>query len=230
MSLWLRDQHCQKVLPLSCVVKLNLVRPLQVALKLKKSSWCKARLEIAWVWQKNAHQPTMSFSIQQQQCQLQHNHGYKLSFQNTNQIELLRKKDGMVWLIHFSSSTWQFEMNKVWCHGRYVPCTSQWWALWWRLAQMLCNQDSGCKVWMCRCSWCCWQTHIWTYTKEQIYFKCYKKTNRCSMELLAFIHTRRYTSTLTQMPSMCTLGLIRYLESIWRLSEWNLTILWELVS
>ncbi len=36
----------------------------------------------------------------------------------------------------------------------------------------------------------------------------------CSMELLEFIHTKRYTLTLTQMPSLCILGYTLYLESI----------------
>jgi hypothetical protein len=34
------------------------------------------------------------------------------------------------------------------------------------------------------------------------------------MELLEFIHTKRYTFTLTQMPNLYILGHILYLESI----------------
>jgi hypothetical protein len=34
------------------------------------------------------------------------------------------------------------------------------------------------------------------------------------MEPLAFIHIKRYTLTLIQVPSLCILGLTQYLESI----------------
>jgi hypothetical protein len=50
--------------------------------------------------------------------------------------------------------------------------------------------------------------------KKQICFECYRKTIRCSTELLEFIHTKRYTLTLTQMPSLYILGHTLYLKSI----------------
>jgi hypothetical protein len=46
--------------------------------------------------------------------------GSKLSFWNRNQIESLRRKDEMVWLLHSSLSTWWFELKRVQCCGRYV--------------------------------------------------------------------------------------------------------------
>ncbi len=56
-------------------------------------------------------------------------------------------------------------------------------------------------------------THLKAH-KKQICFKCYRKTTRCSMELLEFIHTKRYILTLIQMPSLYILGHTLYLESI----------------
>ncbi len=40
------------------------------------------------------------------------------------------------------------------------------------------------------------------------------KIIRCSLELLEFIHTKRYTLTLIQMPSLYILGHTLYLKSI----------------
>ncbi len=54
------------------------------------------------------------------------------------------------------------------------------------------------------------QMHI----KKHICFKCYRKTIRCSMELLEFIHTKEYTLTLIQIPSLYILGHTLCLESI----------------
>jgi hypothetical protein len=45
-------------------------------------------------------------------------------------------------------------------------------------------------------------------------FKCCRKIKRCLVELLAFIHIKRYILTLIQMPSLCILGLTQYLKSI----------------
>jgi hypothetical protein len=56
-------------------------------------------------------------------------------------------------------------------------------------------------------------THLNTHQKA-VCFECYRKTIRCSMELLEFIHTKRYILTLIQMPSLCILGHTLYLESI----------------
>jgi hypothetical protein len=56
-------------------------------------------------------------------------------------------------------------------------------------------------------------THLNAHQK-QICFECYRKAIRCSMELLGFIHTKRYTLTLTQMPRLYILGHTLYLESI----------------
>ncbi len=152
--------------------------------------------------------------------------GYKLSFQDWNQVELLWRKHGMVWLLHPSLSTWRFGFKWIQCHGRHVSHPSWRQALQWRLAQMLCNQDPGCRVWKDRCSWGRKRTHSSKCTsKKQIWFECYRITQRCLMELLAFIHIKRYTLTSTQMPSLCILGLIQYLKSMWRLSKWNSTIL-----
>jgi hypothetical protein len=52
------------------------------------------------------------------------------------------------------------------------------------------------------------------YTKKQICIECYRKTKTCSIELMAFIHTKKYMLTLIQMPSLFILGLTQYLESI----------------
>jgi hypothetical protein len=49
---------------------------------------------------------------------------------------------------------------------------------------------------------------------KYICFKCYRKKTICLMELLEFIHAKRYTLTLIQMPSLCILGHTLYLESI----------------
>ncbi len=38
--------------------------------------------------------------------------------------------------------------------------------------------------------------------QKAVCFECYGKMIRSSMELLEFIHTKRYTLTLTQMPSL----------------------------
>ncbi len=56
-------------------------------------------------------------------------------------------------------------------------------------------------------------THLNAHQK-QICFECYRRTIRCSMELLEFIHTKRYTLTLIQMTSLDILGHTQYLESI----------------
>ncbi len=56
-------------------------------------------------------------------------------------------------------------------------------------------------------------THLNAHQK-QICFECYRKTTRCSMELLEFIYTKRYILTLIQMPSLYILGPTVYLESI----------------
>ncbi len=56
-------------------------------------------------------------------------------------------------------------------------------------------------------------THLKTHQK-QICFECCRKMTRCSMELLEFIHTKRYILTLIQMPSLYILGHTLYLESI----------------
>ncbi len=56
-------------------------------------------------------------------------------------------------------------------------------------------------------------THLNTHQK-QICFECYRKTIRCSMELLKFVLTKRYILTLIQMPSLYILGHTLYLESI----------------
>ncbi len=53
-----------------------------------------------------------------------------------------------------------------------------------------------------------------THLKKQIFFKCYRKSTRCLMELLEFIHTKSYTLPLIQMPSLYILGHILYLKSI----------------
>jgi hypothetical protein len=55
--------------------------------------------------------------------------------------------------------------------------------------------------------------HLYTH-KKQTSFKCYKKMIRCSMELLEFIHIKRYTLTLIQMPSLFILGHTLYLKPI----------------
>jgi hypothetical protein len=57
-------------------------------------------------------------------------------------------------------------------------------------------------------------THLNKYTKKQICSECCRKMIRCSMELLAFIHIKRCTLTLIQMPSLYILGHILYLKSI----------------
>jgi hypothetical protein len=56
-------------------------------------------------------------------------------------------------------------------------------------------------------------THLNAYQTAD-WLKCYRRRIRCLMELLAFTHTKRNTLTLTQMLSLCILGLIQYLESI----------------
>jgi hypothetical protein len=71
-------------------------------------------------------------------------------------------------------------------------------------------------------------THLMHINKQNC-FKCYRKTTRCSMEPLEFIHIKWYTLTLIQMPSLYILGLTSYLESILRLSNQNSNILLELV-
>jgi hypothetical protein len=53
-----------------------------------------------------------------------------------------------------------------------------------------------------------------THLNAHICSKCYRKTIRCLMELLEFIHTKRYTLTLIQIPSLYILGHTWYLESI----------------
>ncbi len=88
------------------------------------------------------------FCVWQWQCQIQHHPGYKLFFQDWNKVELLRRKHGMVWLFHPTLSTWRFGFKCIQCNWRHVSHPSQRWALWWRLAQMLCNQDSGCQVYL----------------------------------------------------------------------------------
>jgi hypothetical protein len=61
----------------------------------------------------------------------------------------------------------------------------------------------------------CFATKILDAKHEtQICFECYRRTKRCLMELLAFIHINRYLLTSIQMPSLCILGLTQYLESI----------------
>jgi hypothetical protein len=53
------------------------------------------------------------------------------------------------------------------------------------------------------------------HIKKQICFECYKTIIRCLMELLEFIHTKKYTLLLIQMPSLYILGHTLYLlESI----------------
>jgi hypothetical protein len=56
-------------------------------------------------------------------------------------------------------------------------------------------------------------THLNAQQKADC-FKCYRKTTRCSMELLEFIHTKRYILTLIQMLSLYILGHTLYLKSI----------------
>ena len=48
-------------------------------------------------------------------------------------------------------------------------------------------------------------THLNAHQKK-ICFKCYRKTIRYSKEPLEFIHTKRYTLTLIQMPSLYILS------------------------
>ncbi len=57
-------------------------------------------------------------------------------------------------------------------------------------------------------------THLNAHQKADLLQVCCGKLNRCLMELLAFIHIKRYTLTLIQMPSLCTPGLTKYLKSI----------------
>ncbi len=57
------------------------------------------------------------------------------------------------------------------------------------------------------------------HIKKQTCFGCYRKTKRSLMKLLMFIHMKRYTLTLIQMPSLCIVCLIQYLESILRLKK-----------
>ncbi len=57
------------------------------------------------------------------------------------------------------------------------------------------------------------------HIKQQIRFECYRRLKRYLMKLLTFIHMKRYTLTLIQMPSLFILCLTQYLKSIWRLSK-----------
>ncbi len=106
------------------------------------------------------------FSVWQWQRLIQHHPGYKLSFQDSNTVELLRRKHGMVWLLHPTLSTWMFGLEQSWCHGRHVSHPSWKRALWWRLAWMLCSRDSGCQVWKDKCSWGCERTHSSKHTSK----------------------------------------------------------------
>ncbi len=57
---------------------------------------------------------------------------------------------------------------------------------------MLCNRDSGCQVWKDRCSWSHKRTHLSKCTsKKQTCFECYRRTKRCLMKLLMFIHIKK---------------------------------------
>jgi hypothetical protein len=71
-------------------------------------------------------------------------------------------------------------------------------------------------------------THLNAHQKADL-LRVLRKTTRCLIELLEFIHTKRYTLTLIQMPSLYILGHILYLESIQRLPKRNSPILLELV-
>jgi hypothetical protein len=56
-------------------------------------------------------------------------------------------------------------------------------------------------------------THLNPHQKTDL-LPMLQETIRCSMELLEFIHTKRYTLTLIQMPSLYILGHTLYLNSI----------------
>ncbi len=57
-------------------------------------------------------------------------------------------------------------------------------------------------------------THQKMHIKKQICIKCYRKITRCLMEPLQFIHIKRYTLTLIQIPSLYILSHILYLKFI----------------
>jgi hypothetical protein len=60
------------------------------------------------------HQPTKKFGLWQQQRQIGHHSGYKLSFWDWNKVELLRRKQGMGWLLHPTLFTWRFGFKWIW--------------------------------------------------------------------------------------------------------------------
>ncbi len=61
-------------------------------------------------------------------------------------------------------------------------------------------------------------THLNAHEKADL-LQVLQENIRCSMELLEFIHIKRYSLTLIQMPSLYILGITLYLKSIWSLSK-----------
>jgi hypothetical protein len=121
MSLWLRDQPCQKALSQSFLVIPN-VRTLAGHLKTQEDiTICNLRLP---EFNKNRH-------INQQKVLVFDNDNVKYdiilgtNFLYWNKAELLRRKHGMVWLLHSNLSTWRFGFKRIRRHGRHVSHPSQ---------------------------------------------------------------------------------------------------------
>jgi hypothetical protein len=89
----------------------NLWGPLQDILRCKKLSQCKTSDCQSSI--RTGTSTKKSTSVGQWQRQVWHYPGYKLSFQDWNKVELLRRKHGMVWLFHPTLSTWRFGFKRI---------------------------------------------------------------------------------------------------------------------
>ncbi len=70
-------------------------------------------------------------------------------------------------------------------------------------------------------------THLNAHQKADLLWVL--QENKKMFDELTYIHIKRYTLTLIQMPSLCILCLTQSLKFIWRLSKRISTILLDLV-
>ncbi len=218
MSLWLRDWPYLKVLWQSWLVIPNLWGPLQVTLKHKKLSWCKTRdcssliktgasinksfyslttitsnTTSSWV-QTCFPRLYSSQTTQKEDCNglITHSHFVHLEVWNSTEFDAIDDMFHIEVKVKLFGEDWLQSFATEILDAKYEKKD---------VAEVMKGV-----------------TPLNAHQKADLPWVL-QENKKCLMKLLTFIHIKRYTLTLIQMPSMCILCLIQYLESIWRLSK-----------